>query len=193
MENLNKAIQTLKNGGVVAHATDTCYGFACDALNEKAVARLYALKKMPLNKPVSILVSDIEMAKKYGEFNEKALDLSKKFWPGALTIIVKRKSQLPIFFNPDNANVGFRLPSDRLSAELVRGLGHPITTTSANISGEPSPYSVAKILEQFQNEKLRPDFIIDSGELNKKNLPSTVVDVSKGDLKVIRRGNVTIW
>lgn len=192
MENLNKAIRTLKNGGVVAHATDTCYGFACDALNEKAVARLYELKKMPLSKPVSILVSDIELAKKYGEFNEKALELAKKFWPGALTIIVKRKSQLPNFLNPDNTTVGFRLPSDRLSIELVRGLGHPVTTTSANVSGEPSTYSIAEINVRFANEKLRPDFIIDSGDLNRKNLPSTVVDVSKGDLRIVRKGNVTI-
>lgn len=192
MENLNKVIQLLKNGGVVAHATDTCYGFACDVLNKKAVEHLYELKKMPLSKPVSILVSDIEMAKKYGEFNEKALELAEKFWPGALTIIVKRKSQLPNFINPNSETVGFRLPSDRLSIELVRGLGHPITTTSANVSGEPSTYSIAEINVRFANEKLRPDFIIDSGELDRKNPPSTVVDASKGELSVLRQGNIVI-
>lgn len=182
-----KAISILSAGGVIAHATDTCYGFACDIFNEDALKRLYKLKQMDCEKPVSILVADLEMAKKYGIFSKTALALAKKHWPGALTIIVKRKKSLPVFLNPKSKTIGFRVPAHKLSLELVKKFGGPLTTTSANISGRPAPYSVSAIKKQFVGRKFRPDFIIDSGIL-KRNLPSTIIDCSKTSPKIIRQG-----
>lgn len=188
-KDLDKAISILCKGGVIAHATDTCYGFVCDALSEAPLSRLYQLKKMPKSKPVSLMVSDLAEASRYGFFNKNAMRLAKKYWPGPLTIIVKRKKTLPAFLNSENKTVGFRVPKHKLSIQLVKKFRRPLTTTSANISGLPSPYSVNEINKQFKKEKLKPDFIIDSGRL-KKNLPSTIVDCSGKKMKLIRQGEV---
>lgn len=186
-----KAVFVLHSGGVVAHSTDTCYGFACDVFNRRALASLYKLKKMAANKPVSILVSDLKMALKYGFFNKNTLKLAKAYWPGALTIIVKRRKSLPKFFNPGTKTVGIRVPAHKLSCELARELGKPITTTSANVSGRPSPYSVSAIKKQFCGKKLKPDFILDNGKLS-KNPPSTIIDASGRILRIIRQGYIQI-
>lgn len=190
-KDFKKAVDVLKNGGVGIHATDTCYGFACDAFNRRALARLYKLKKMAVNKPISILVADLKMAKKYGVFNKIALKLAKKYWPGALTIIVKRKKTLPDFFNPGTKTVGIRVPNDKLSRQLAKKSGRPITTTSANISGQPSPYSVSAIKKQFYGQKIQPDFILDSGKLP-PNPPSTIVSAMGKVIKVIRQGEIEV-
>lgn len=186
---LKKAIHVLQAGGVVAHATETCYGFACDAFSEKALERLYKLKKMVRTKPVSIMVYDLKMARRYGKFSVQALALAKKYWPGPLTIIVKRKKTLPRFLNPGIKTIGIRVPDHAFSRELVRKFGRPLTTTSANISGKPSPYSVFAIKKQFRAKK--PDLIINFGRL-KKHLPSTIIDLSRKKIKIIRRGEINI-
>lgn len=187
----SRAVSILRAGSVIAHATDTCYGFACDPFNRRALASLYKLKKMAVSKPVSILVSDLKMAQKYGFFNKKAKALAQKYWPGALTIIVKRKKSLPKFFNPKAKTVGIRVPDHKLSLNLAKKLGRPITTTSANISGQPSPYSVSAIKKQFRGKKIKPDFIINSGRLN-KNPPSTIVSAEGLSLKIIRQGGIQV-
>lgn len=190
-KDFEKAVSILRADGVVAHATDTCYGFACDVFNHRALARLYKLKRMPQTKPISILVANLNMAKKYGVFNKTAKILAQKYWPGALTIIVKRKKSLPKFFNPATKTIGIRVPNHKLSLELAQNLGGPITTTSANISGQLSPYSVSAIKKQFRGKAQQPDFIINSSRLN-KNPPSTIVDASSHTLKVIRQGEIYI-
>ncbi|MBI5413402.1 threonylcarbamoyl-AMP synthase [Candidatus Peregrinibacteria bacterium] len=186
---VKKALIALKQGKVIAHATETCYGFACDIFNKSAISRLYKIKKMGADKPVSILVADLKMAQEFGVFNELALELAKKYWPGPLTIIVKRKKTLPKFLNPKSKTIGMRVPGHKLSLELVKKLGSPITTTSANISGLPSPYSVPAIKKQFRGQKPKPDFIPNSDRL-KKTPPSTIVDVSVSPPQVIRQGTI---
>lgn len=191
MSKFKEALIVLKSGGIIAHATETCYGFACDIFNQRALARLYQIKKMSHKKPVSIMVSTLSMAKKYGIFNKTALKLAKKYWPGSLTIIVKRKNSLPIFLNPGIKTIGIRCPAHTLSRELVKKFGSPLTTTSANISGQPSTYSISAIQKQFRGQTYKPDFILRSGRL-KKNPPSTVVDISGGVLKILRQGALKI-
>lgn len=183
-----KALDSLRRGGVIAHATETCYGFACDIFNRRALTSLYKIKKMPSQKPVSILVSDFASAKKYGKFSPMAQKLAKKYWPGPLTIIVKRKKSLPSFLNPGIKTIGIRVPAHVLSIKLVKAFGGPLTTTSANISGKPSPYSISAIKKQFYGKKLKPDFILNSGRL-KKNPPSTIIDISQKTPKIIRHGS----
>lgn len=191
LKDFKKAVSVLRSGGVVAHATDTCYGFAADVFSKKALKSLYKLKRMAVDKPVSILAADLKMASKYGFFGKNALKMAQKYWPGALTIIVKRKKSLPTFFNPGVKTVGIRVPNHKLSLALAEKLGQPITTTSANISGQLSPYSVSAMEKQFHNQKLRPDFILNSGQL-KKNLPSTIIDASGKKIRIVRNGDVKI-
>ncbi|MBP9718756.1 threonylcarbamoyl-AMP synthase [Candidatus Gracilibacteria bacterium] len=192
MSILEKAVEVLQKGGVIAHATDTCYGFAADIFNKDAVEKVYELKQMARSKPVSILVSSLEEAQKFGRFNESALELAKKHWPGALTIIVRRTEQLPQWINPEDQTVGIRLPGDEISRGLASRLGRPITTTSANITTQPSPYSVAVIQEQFAGSPLQPDFYLDSGTLASTNPPSTIVDCTVEPPKVIRQGGLRV-
>lgn len=137
------------------------------------------------------MVSNFAMARKYGVFNKIALRLAKKYWPGPLTIIVKRKKTLPKFLNPGTKTIGIRYPAHKLSRELVKKFGSSLTTTSANISGRPSPYSVSAIQKQFRGQKFQPDFILNGGRLE-KNPPSTIINVSRKKPRIIRTGLLTI-
>lgn len=188
---LDRALKVLCGGGVIAHATETCYGFACDARNEQAVQRLYALKKMSRSKPISLLVSDCAMARQYAIFDKSALALAKKYWPGPLTLVLKRKKALPAWINPNEATVGLRVSGHRLSRALCQALGGPLTTTSANISGLSPPYSVSAIRRQFRGQRNKPDFFLDSGRL-KKNPPSTVARVTQEKIEIIRPGPIKL-
>lgn len=191
LKSIEQAVKILKTGGVIVHATETCYGFACDIFNKRALIRLYKIKQMDFDKPISILVDSLEMATKFGIFNKKALKLAKKHWPGPLTIIVKRKKTLPVFLNPNSKTIGIRIPGHKLSLELAQKFKSPLTTTSANISSLPSPYSVSAIKKQFKGQKFQPDFILNSGKLY-KNPPSTIVDCSGKNLKILRQGRIVI-
>lgn len=189
---LLEAIKVLRNDGIVAHPTDTCYGFAASIFSQKAIEKLYKLKKMSRTKPVSILVSSVQEAKQYGFWNKKAEALARKFWPGPLTIVVKRKKSLPRWLNPLSKTIGIRLPRHAFSRALVKKLGCPVTTTSANIAGKASPYSVSEIRKQFKNQTMKPDLIFDSGLLDPKNLPSSVVDTSRKKSKILRIGSLLV-
>lgn len=184
---LMNAVKTLHSGGVVAHATETCYGLAADIFQKKALARLYDLKKMPLDKPVSVLVRDLEEAQRYGDFSSAALQLALKYWPGPLTIIVPRKPPLPPLVNYGHPTVGFRVSSNKKTRELLEAFGGPLTTTSANVHGQPQAYSVQDMLDQG----LVPDAVLDSGRIG-ENPPSTIVEVIGGEVKVIRQGEIKL-
>lgn len=186
-ETLIEAVKTLHNGGVVAHPTETCYGLAVDIFQKTAVARLYSLKKMKRSKPVSILVRNLEEAKRYGEFSDKAEELAKKNWPGPLTIVVPRKKTLPAWLNPKEDFIGIRVSNNKKTRNLVEAFGSPLTTTSANLSGLPQAYKVADFLSQG----LIPDFVLDGGEIG-KNPPSTIVKVEGEKVEVLREGSIGI-
>lgn len=186
-ESLQQAIKVLHEGGVVAHPTETCYGLAVDIFQKRALERLYALKKMPLNKAVSILVRDLEEAQRYGVFSARALQLALKFWPGPLTIVAPRTALVPKWLNFGHSTLGLRVSSNKKTRQLVESFGSPLTTTSANVSGLPSAYSV----QEFLDQGLVPDFILDGGRLG-ETPPSTIVEVKGEELKVLRQGGVKL-
>ena len=180
-----EAIKILSSAGVVAHATETCYGLAADIFSKEAVLRLYELKRMSLDKPVSILLRSLEEAREYGEFSEFAEKLAKKYWPGPLTIIVPRKPLIPEWINPGHPTIGIRVSSNEVTQKLVNDFGGPLTTTSANITTLPQAYSV----DEFQ--ELKPDFILDSGKIPQIS-PSTIVEVIGENMQIIRQGDLKI-
>lgn len=184
-EILNKAVEVLRAGGVVMHATDTCYGLAVDVFSREALRRLYALKGMSVDKPVSMMVMDLEEAQKYAKFNDQALRLAEKFWPGPLTMILPRTKDLPEFFNSGLDSVGIRCPDSKISLALIKGFGGPLTTTSANVSGKTEIYKVGEL------EGLEPDLVLDSGELE-NNLASTIVNFMDGNARLLRRGDLVL-
>ncbi|EKD63407.1 MAG: hypothetical protein ACD_51C00281G0004 [uncultured bacterium] len=181
--NLDKIVEVLRNGGVVTHPTDTCYGLACDIFNQKAVDRLYELKQMPKNKPLSIIVGSLEEARKYGVFNDKALELAKKGWPGDLTLVLSRTSEVPTYLNNGIDTIGIRIPSDELTLEMLKRWGGPLSTTSANLSKGSNPYS--------SKDALKGDVVIDVGVIPCKK-PSTIVSVVDGGISVLRQGEFIV-
>ena len=178
LEGIAEALQTLKAGGVVAHATETCYGLACDLRNPEAVAKLFAIKQRPVDQPVSALFVSVDEAKKWVEWNDEAEKLALEYLPGPLTLILPlRKIYIgKIFplppapppkgeggdisgsFSPSPAGgrgqgigetLGVRISSHPLAQNLAKEVGSPLSTTSANIHGQKNPYSAEEIVLQF--------------------------------------------
>jgi L-threonylcarbamoyladenylate synthase len=208
-KSLDEALQVLQHGGVVAHATETCYGFACDLTNPEAVRKLFALKKRPDDQPVSALFMSIEEAKKFVEWNEVADDLARKHLPGALTLVLPMKAgEVQLFPVPGNrlqqgASLGIRISSHPVARKLAELAQVPLSTTSANIHGKPETYSAQEIMDQFVGARhaqftlspvegpLQPDLILDSGTLP-PTLPSTIVDLTENTAKILRQGGTVI-
>lgn len=189
LELLSNVVATLKLGGVVLHPTETCYGLAADALNKKAIRRVYEMKNMPTDKPVSIMVPSIEVAREMGVFDERAHKLARQFWPGPLTIIVKRAAGLPSFLNQECSTVGIRYPDHAFTLEMLRRFGGPLITTSANMYQGPQAYAVSDFLAQCP-AAASPVCVVDMGPIP-EILPSTVVDCSGEKLRVVRSGPIS--
>jgi len=179
---IQHVVQVLRQGGVVAHPTDTCYGLAADIFNEKALRHLYEMKGMASEKPVSILVRSLEEAKRFGEFSLLAIRLAERFWPGPLTLVVPRTPELPLFLNPEVSEVGIRFIDEPISKAMLAAFGGPVTTTSANAHGKPSPYGVEEI-------SVEADAILDGGGLNRAQKPSTLIRVVGDKAEILREGS----
>lgn len=178
---MGEVLSALEAGKVMMHATETCYGLTADIFQQQALERLYALKEMEAEKPVSIMVSSLVQARRYGDFDPLALKLAARFWPGPLTLIVPRLETLPVFLNQGHASVGIRCPDHDLTMSFLKAMGTPLITTSANISGKPQAYAP-------HETTLRPDLLLDSGRI-RAQLPSTIVKVLGGEVTLLRRGD----
>jgi L-threonylcarbamoyladenylate synthase len=212
-EALAEAISILKNGGVIAHATETCYGLACDLSNIDAVKKLFAIKQRPEHQPISGLFQSVDDAKQYVEWNDRAEELAGQYLPGPLTIILPMKTDAPRLFpvaaDPLSDNrypitetgerktengkrtIGIRVSSSPIAKSLVEAYQSPLSTTSANLHGQPNPYSAEDIANQFADQSMQPDLILDSGTLP-PTPPSTVVNLATDDAQVHRTGNVVL-
>jgi len=186
---LDKAVMSLKNGGIIVHHTDTCYGLACDPFNEEALTMLYSIKKMSLDKPVSVFVDSVEMAEEYSFLSDVARKILLDKWPCSLTLISSRTDALPEFLNSSVDTVGMRWPDHEFCVGLVKGLGRPVVTTSANISGQKEVYDVDTFLVQLGEEM--PDLIVDNGR-QIKNKPSTIVRIVGAEFKILRQGGIVL-
>ena len=189
-KSIQEAIALLRDGGVVAHATETCYGLACDLGNAEAVAKLFAIKNRPLNLPVSALFVSIDQSQQYVEWNEAALTLGTQHLPGPLTIILMKKPGCALHVCPEGGeSVGVRISSHPTARQLAEAFGSPLSTTSANIHGKKNPYPTETIAEQYARAQVVPDLIIDEGELSHE-ASSTVVDATHGSVEMLREGNI---
>lgn len=184
-----KAAAAIKNGEVVVHPTETCYGFAVDPFNEEALNALYEIKKMDPDKPLSIMVSSMDMADEYGLFSDYAKNIVEQFWPGPVSIMVmKRKGVLPENFNKGEKFVNFRYSSDPFSVRLVELVGKPIVTTSANLAGKSACYNVKDLKDQLGVRRFEKiGLVVDGGKIP-PNPPSTIVKIV-GDTTVFVRGD----
>lgn len=184
---IDQAAAVLRAGGVICHATETCYGFAASLFSKSGIAELYAVKEMPKEKPLSILVSSLDEAKRYGVFSDRSLALANYFWPGPLTILLPRTDALPSSFNPESSLIGMRVSPHPVVQLLLEELEKPIVTTSANLFGEAEAYTIADVRRQLYRHSVQPDLVLDSGHLPRV-LPSTLVDGRT--LRILREGTM---
>lgn len=185
---LEEPAKIIKDGGIVVFPTETVYGIGANALNEDAVKKLYDIKQRPLNKPISLLVSNIDMINQITKnVTEIEYALIKKFFPGPLTIILKKKDIVPNIVTAGSDTVGIRMPADEIALKLVEYAGVPIATPSANISGNPSGIDLTYIMKDFEKGV---DYFIDGGK-SKIGLASTIVQVIDGIPHILRQGSIS--
>lgn len=189
MDIIKSACKKLKKGGLVVVPTDTVYGLAVDASNEKAVRKLIDFKSRIPGKAISIFVSDLEMAEKYVKINQKNRNILKKILPGPFTIVLPSLKRLRLELESEKGTLGIRVIENNLISSLLKKFGRPITATSANLSGRSPHYSVVSFLKSLSYKKKREiDLIVDFGKLP-RNKPSTVVDLTTFQIKVLRKGD----
>jgi len=189
---IDKTLAVLRQGGVVVYPTETAYGLGTDATNSHGVARLASIKRRSINAPFSIIVSSLAMAEQYCQFSAAARRIVNEHWPGPLTIIAGTKSINGLSEHcVRHRTVALRISSHPVADMLVRRLSRALIATSANISGQPTCYSINTVRRQFKKQLLQPDYYLDHGVLPRRK-PSTIISISGGQVKVVRQGGVRI-
>lgn len=173
IDDINKAVEIILQGGVIVYPTDTCYGIGCDATNPVAIEKIFRIKGREKDKPLPLIASSIEMIEKYVFLEERAIKLFKAF-PGISIALKKKGNAIPDIVNKEK--LAFRIPSNEISKRLSELSDKPIISTSANRSGDPSPYSIKEVKSSLKDSLKEIDLFIDSGILD-KNPPSTIVDL----------------
>jgi L-threonylcarbamoyladenylate synthase len=182
-----KIADILHKDGVMAYPTDTFYGLGAGAYSERAIRKIYLLKKRERGKPLSVVISGIDMAEKVAASLPPAFsDLSRKFWPGPLTLVIKAKPLFPPQMLGPGGSLALRLPDVPWLLELVRQMDVPITATSANISGDKEIDTREEVIEIFSG---KVDLIVDGGK-TPGGLVSTIVDLTSAKPRVLREGAV---
>jgi len=177
-----KAVDALEQGQVIACPTDTVYGLLADATNEKAVERVFELKKRERTKPFSVFVKDIETARELARVGQDQEMFLQEAWPGRVTVVLQSKQVLPKVFDQEG-KIGLRIPDYPLVNEILNAFGKPLTGTSANISGMASCTDSADVQRQFRVKQ--PDVMIDAGALPLAQ-PSQVVDITGKEKRILR-------
>ena len=175
----------MDGGGVVAFPTDTLYGLAADPRNPRALERLMALKGRATEKTVALVAASLEQARQVAVFDENALRLAARFWPGPLTLVVPALGEVLEPVRSPSGLVGVRVPAHPVACALARLTGTPLTATSANPSGSPATPDPDEVAERLQ----AVDAIVDAGVLA-GGLPSTLVQLDHGVVTVLREGAI---
>ena len=186
-DEVEKAAQIIKNGGLVAMPTETVYGLAADALNGNAVANIFKAKGRPMDNPLIVHISDIsQITGLVREFPENARRLAEKFWPGPLTIILPKSDNIPDEVSAGLDTVAVRFPSHPVAKALI-GASCPLAAPSANLSGSPSPTTLRHVIDDMNG---RIDAIIDGGDCA-VGVESTVITLAEVKPRILRPGGIT--
>ncbi len=185
-------VKCLQGGQVVGMPTDTFYGLAVDPVNLRAVEAIYEIKSRKKNKPLSLLIASAtqayELARDIGADFDK---LAERFWPGPLTLIVRASSRLPLRSTANTGNVALRIPDSAIPRAVVEAFGLPITATSANLVNAPECTYANCVRDQIGD---RIPLIVDGGP-TPRTLPTTIVDLSRGDgnWQILREGAIPTY
>lgn len=196
------AVSILRRGGLVAFPTDTVYGLGADAENPRAVKKIFAVKKRPHTNPLPILIAEKSDLSKFVEIqpplpkgervrvrghSEIIKKLINKFWPGPLTLALGKKKIISDVVTAGKKTVGVRVPKNPVALALIRTLGRPIATTSANLANKPSP-TTARGVKKYLNKKI--ELILDGGK-TKLGVESTVLDCTTSPPTLLRPGAIS--
>lgn len=190
-EDIKKAAEILKNGGLVGMPTETVYGLGANALNPKAVLDIFKAKGRPADNPLIVHISDVSQIEKFSlaeEIPENAIILAKKFWPGPLTMIVKKGKAVPDEVSAGLDTVAIRFPSHPVAQKLISFAGLPVAAPSANLSGSPSPTTPQHVMRDLKG---KIPAIIDGGICN-VGLESTVITLTENPPRLLRPGGITL-
>ena len=183
---IDRARSVVIHGGLIVYPTDTVYGLGCDPTNEDAVRRLLKAKKRD-QRPIPVLCSSNGAALELVKMNQRSLELTRRFWPGALTIVAPLKRSLPFPLHQGSGTLGVRVPAMPLCITLIEACGGWLTGTSANLSGSASARTAAEAASQLGDHV---DLILDGGRL--EGLESTVVREVDDGIQVLRVGPVRV-
>ena len=188
MNDVRKAAEILRGGGLVAFPTETVYGLGADATNDLAVARIYEAKGRPQFNPLIAHVAEVDAALALAEFPAAALALAARFWPGPLTLVLSRKAGCPVSLlaSAGLPSIGLRVPQHSLALELIREAGRPIVAPSANPSGRISPTTAAHVREGLGT---KVDMVLDGGRCA-VGLESTIVSLLDDTPRLLRAGGL---
>lgn len=180
-EIISEAVNVMANGGVVLYPTDTVYGLGANIFDNKAVKKVFEIKRRNMLKPLSILVKDVSTIDLVAKISLDQKEILNNFLPGPYTFILNKRKTVPRVITGGSTYVGVRVPDNQLACRLSKIF--PITTTSANISDEDVLSTPDEILEQLESDV---DLVIDVGKLNSKKA-SSVIDLTGLKPKIIRK------
>jgi len=190
-EDILTAASFLRDGHLVAIPTETVYGLAADAFNEQAVSGIFRAKGRPADNPLIVHIGSIDDIHRYNlasEFSEEAKKLARAFWPGALTIIVKKTDTVSKTVSAGLDTVAIRFPSHTTAQKIIQACGFPLAAPSANISGKPSPTQAGHVIHDLSGKIAA---VVDGG-LCTAGLESTVISASETPCRLLRPGTITV-
>ncbi|MHA1638476.1 MAG: L-threonylcarbamoyladenylate synthase [Candidatus Thorarchaeota archaeon] len=190
---MNEAVDVLRAGGLVVYPTDTCYGIGCDVRQEDAFNKLLAAKKRDPKVGMPMLFSDVSQTSSFYKLQGLEIIIARMFWPGALTIIVPVKDNVPEHLTGGRNSLAIRVPNHVVPRGIAKKFDYPVVGTSANLTGGPTPFDVRTAKEQLGD---KVDLYIDGGGSSSTN-SSTLITVIKGEngissIKVFREGAIKI-
>lgn len=188
-ENITLAAETIKKGGLVAIPTDTVYGLGADVYNPKAVSNIFAVKERPFFDPLISHIAEIDFLPKYAQTDSRAMDLARHFWPGPLTLVLKRKDEnhaLDLVCS-GLPNIAVRMPNHPVTLELIRRAGTPIAAPSANKFKTVSPTTAQHVRDSLGDGV---DMILDGGNC-KIGVETTIIDLTTKDMVMLRAGGLS--
>lgn len=181
---IQRVVESLKQGGVIAYPTDTTYGIGCDIFNRSGVKKIYQVKQRDPRKPFSFICADLSDVANYAQVSNFAFKTMKRNLPGPYTFVLEATRVVPDLLTTRQKTVGIRIPDNPIALAIVRELGHPLVTTSANLSGEAPCHDPHDIDVAFGRSL---DLVIDGGML--LGDPSTVISLVADRVEVLRQGS----
>ncbi|MEM0991653.1 MAG: L-threonylcarbamoyladenylate synthase [Bacteroidota bacterium] len=184
---IQKVITTLENGGVIIYPTDTVYGIGCDIFNQAAVDQICSIRGLdPVKARLSFICQDISQISNYtAPIDNEVFRLMKKHLPGRFTFVLKSNNQVPKRFKNRKKTIGVRIPDNIICQSIVQALGRPILTASLKSDDEILEY-FTNPFDIYEDYRRQVDIVIDGGPGG--NVPSTVVDCTSSDIKILRQG-----